>query len=184
MDRNNRQINRWMYTQTEGCCDEEMWNGMINVAQNEMGEISYSTAKTSDVYKQKVVVQLVEEIRDCSWQWAVFLCMRRELTPYSLFIPELRVSCLLGLSRPAAAAKHRDHVFITSNLLAQEPQSATGIHTQLNDTINAWNLCVSNATFKNAFSAYLAFCLPSPAAGTKGLFWKLFKLYIPSILMY
>lgn len=36
----------------------------------------------------------------------------------SLFVPELRVSCLLGLTRPAAAAKHPDHVFITStNLL-------------------------------------------------------------------
>ncbi len=38
------------------------------MAQNEMGEISYFTAKTSDVCKQKAAVQLVEEIRDCSWQ--------------------------------------------------------------------------------------------------------------------
>jgi len=67
----------------------------------------------------------------------------------SLFVLDARVSCLLGQTRPAAAAKHPDHVFITSaNLLIQEPQSATGIHTQLSDRINAWNACVSNAKLK------------------------------------
>lgn len=161
-----------------------MWNGMINVAWNEMDEMSYSTAKTSDMCKQRSAVQLVEEIRDCSWQWAVFLCMRRELMPYSLFVPELRVSCLLGLSRPAAAAKHRDHVFITSNLLAQEPQSATGIHTQLSDRINAWNVCVSNATLKMHLVHIWSFVFHLLQLALKALFWKLFKLYIPSILMY
>lgn len=130
-------------------------------------EISYSIAKTSDVCKQRAAVQLVEEIRDCSWQWAVFLC--RELTPYSLFVPELRVSCLLGLSRPAAAAKH--HVFITSNLLAQESQSA-------------WNVCVSNAILKMHLVHIWPFVFHLLQLALKALFWKLFKLYIPSILMY
>lgn len=60
-------------------------------------------------------------------------------------VSELRVNFL-----SAAAAEHPDHVFITSaNVLTQEPQRATGIHTQLSDQINAQNVCVSDATFKN-----------------------------------
>lgn len=88
-----------------------------------MAEMSSSSAKTIDVCKQRAAVQL--ERSEINTGRELCVCIRRAKAVFPT-VSELRVSFL-----SAAAAEHPDHVFITSaNLLTQEPQRATGTHTQ------------------------------------------------------